>query len=179
VEKSIELNDFEKVIDAKTGKEFYRLTNEAVRRKGLTNVKDMEFDIEIDSTTGKTIMKPKATVVNGQTVEVIVDPTTGEQTIRIVQQKPSEKCEIILLNLFLYLNSLSVATITTTIDLDENAITIRRDPKTGKQMIQLSVELIENYGLENVEFEQVTDQTTGQQVYRMKPVIGKDGKFMN
>jgi hypothetical protein len=53
----------------------------------------MEFDIEVDTTTGKTIMKPKATIVNGQIVEVIVDPKTGEQTIRIVKQKPAEKCK--------------------------------------------------------------------------------------
>ena len=69
-----------------------------------------------------------------------------------------------------------MATIKTTIDLDENAITIHVDPKTGKQVINLSQELMESYGLENIEFEQVTDETTGQQVLRMKPVIGKDGK---
>ncbi len=72
------MNDFEKVIDPTTGKEFYRFTDEAIRRKGLSNVKDMEFDIEIDATTGKTIMKPKVSVVNGQKVEVIVDPITGQ-----------------------------------------------------------------------------------------------------
>ncbi len=54
----------------------------------------MEFNMEIDSTTGKTIMKPKGNSVNGQKVEVIIDPKTGKQTIRIVQEKPSEKCRI-------------------------------------------------------------------------------------
>ena len=88
------MNDFEKVIDPNTGKEFYRFTDEAIRRKGLTNVKDMEFDLEIDSSTGKTVIKPKVNIVNGQKVEVIIDPTTGEQTIRIVQEKPSEKCNV-------------------------------------------------------------------------------------
>lgn len=93
VEKSIDMNDFEKVIDPNTGKEFFRFTDEAIRRKGLTNVKDLEFDIEIDSTTGQTIMKPKNNEINGQKVEIIRDPITGEQTIRIVQEKPSEKRE--------------------------------------------------------------------------------------
>jgi hypothetical protein len=92
VEKSIDLNDFEKVVDPNTGKEFYRFTEAAARRKGLTDVIDMEFDIEIDATTGKTIMKPKVSIMNGQKVEVITDPNTGEQTIRIIQQKSSEKC---------------------------------------------------------------------------------------
>lgn len=92
IEKSIDVNDFEKFIDPNTGKETYRLTDEAIRRKGLTNVKDVEFDIEIDSKTGKTIMKPKVNSINGKKVEVFVDPKTGEQTIRIVQEKPLEKC---------------------------------------------------------------------------------------
>ena len=90
VEKSIDVNDFEKVIDEKTGKEFYRLTEAAARRKGLTNVQDMEFDVEIDEKTGKTIIKPKVNIINGQQVEVIVDEETGEQIIRIVHQKPPD-----------------------------------------------------------------------------------------
>ena len=70
----------------------------------------------------------------------------------------------------------AVATITTTIDLDENAFSIQIDEKTGKQVINLSQDLIENYGLENVQFEQVIDENTGQMVYRMIPVVGRDGK---
>ena len=69
-----------------------------------------------------------------------------------------------------------MATIKTTIDLDENAFSVSVDPTTGKQVINLSQDLVENYGLENIEFEQVIDETTGEQVYRMKPVVGKDGK---
>lgn len=69
-----------------------------------------------------------------------------------------------------------MATITTTIELDENAFSFQIDPKTGKQIVNLNKNLMENYGLENVEFEQVIDQTTGQTIYRMKPVVGKDGK---
>ncbi|CAF1162643.1 unnamed protein product [Rotaria sordida] len=161
VEASIDVNDFEKVIDPITGKEFYRLTNEAVRRKGLTNVKDMEFDMEIDETTGKAVMKPKVSVIGGQKVEIIIDPQTGEQSIRIIPQKTIER----------------MATITTSIDLDKDAFTIHIDPTTGKEVISLSKDLIENYGLENIEFEQVIDETTGQTIYRMKPAIGKDGKI--
>lgn len=71
---------------------------------------------------------------------------------------------------------LLVATIKTTIDLDDDAITVHVDPNTGKQVINLSQDLVENYGLENIEFEQVIDEKTGEQVYRMKPVVGKDGK---
>lgn len=93
IEKSIDENDFVKVIDPTTGKASFRLTDEAIRRKGLTNVKDLEFDMEIDSKTGKAIMKPKTNSVQGKKVEVIVDPKTGEQTIRIVQEKPAEKCK--------------------------------------------------------------------------------------
>lgn len=43
-------------------------------------------------------------------------------------------------------------------------------------MISLNKDLADNYGLENVEFEQVVDEKTGQTIYRMKPAIGKDGK---
>lgn len=89
VEKSIDENDFEKVIDEKTGKQFYRLTEQAARRKGLTNVKDMEFDVEVDEKTGKTVFKPKVNTINGQQVEVIIDADTGEQVIRIVHEKPT------------------------------------------------------------------------------------------
>lgn len=90
VEKAIDVNDFEKVVDQKTGKEFYRLTEAAARRKGLTSVQEMEFDVEVDVKTGKTTMKPKVNTINGQQVEVIVDEKTGEQIIRVVQQKPPE-----------------------------------------------------------------------------------------
>ena len=83
------MDDFEKVVDEKTGKHFYRFTEEAARRKGLTNVQDMEFDVEVDEKTGKTVFKPKASTINGQKVEVIVDAETGEQVIRIVHEKPT------------------------------------------------------------------------------------------
>jgi hypothetical protein len=69
-----------------------------------------------------------------------------------------------------------VTTVTTKIDLDKNAFSVQIDPKTGKKMINLSQNIIENYGLENVEFEQIIDQKTGETVYQMKPLIGKDGK---
>jgi predicted small secreted protein len=69
-----------------------------------------------------------------------------------------------------------VATITTSIDLNENAFSFQTDSKTGKQILNLSINLVENYGLENVEFEQILDATTGETTYRMKPVLGKDGK---
>lgn len=178
VEKSIDVNDFKKVIDPNTGKEFYRFTDEAIRRKGLTNITDMEFDIEIDATTGKTIMKPRVNMVDGQKVEVIVDPTTGKQTIRIVQEKPVKKCKISIDSFsdFYAFFFISVATITTTVDLDEKVFSIQVDAKTGKQIINLNKNLIENYGLENVEFEQIIDEKTGQMTYRMKPALGKDGK---
>jgi hypothetical protein len=104
VEKSIGENDFEKLIDPNTGKEFYRLTDEALHRKGLTDVKAIEFDLEIDSTTGQTIMKPKVNIINGQKVEVIIDSTTGEQTIRMGQEKPSENCKIKKIFLLFFFN---------------------------------------------------------------------------
>lgn len=69
-----------------------------------------------------------------------------------------------------------MATITTTIDLDAGAFTSQVDPKTGKRTINLNKDLLNNYGLENVEFEQVVDDKTGQMIYRMKPAVGKDGK---
>lgn len=47
-------------------------------------------------------MKPKVNSINGQKVEVIIDPKTGEQTIRIVQEKPPEKCRIDLMYSFFY-----------------------------------------------------------------------------
>ena len=53
----------------------------------------MEFDIHIDSAPGKPIIKPKVNDINGQKVEVSTNPTTGKQTMRIVRDKPSEKCK--------------------------------------------------------------------------------------
>jgi predicted small secreted protein len=70
-----------------------------------------------------------------------------------------------------------VATITTTIDLDDNTFSFQIDSKTGKQTINLNKNLTENYGLENVEFERTIDQKTGEIIYQMKPAIGKDGKL--
>lgn len=51
----------------------------------------MEFDIEVDEKTGKTVMKPKVNTVDGQKVEVFTDPNTGEQSIRFIPQKHVEK----------------------------------------------------------------------------------------
>ena len=69
-----------------------------------------------------------------------------------------------------------MATITTTIDLDKNAFSSQIDSQTGKQIINLDTNLMENYGLEKVEFEQSIDPITGQTTYQMKPVTSKDGK---
>ncbi|CAF4159610.1 unnamed protein product, partial [Rotaria magnacalcarata] len=62
-------------------------------RKGLSNVKDLEFDIEVDAETGKAIMKPKVNALNGQKVEVVIDPQTGEQTIRFIPQKHRQQSQ--------------------------------------------------------------------------------------
>jgi len=48
-------------------------------------------------------MKPKVNTNNGQKVEVIIDKTTGEQMIRIVQEKPLEKCKIKIVFFFLFI----------------------------------------------------------------------------
>lgn len=40
----------------------------------------------------------------------------------------------------------------------------------------MSEDIVKSYGLENVEFEQVIDEKTGEQIIRMKPVVAKDGR---
>ncbi|CAF1343031.1 unnamed protein product, partial [Didymodactylos carnosus] len=160
IEKAISTKDFEKVIDPTTGKEYYRLTDEAAKLKGLTNLQDMEFDVEIDPITGQSTMKVRTTAAHGKKVEIIIDPTTGEQIIRVVQQTPVLVEEVV----------------TAKIDLDADSFTVYWDPITGEEQYKLRDDLLESYGLENVEFEAVVDEKTGKKSFRMKPMISKDGK---
>jgi hypothetical protein len=64
-----------------------------------------------------------------------------------------------------------VVTIITSIDLDDDSFIVCIDPMTDKQVMNLTRKLRESYEVENIEFEQVIDELTGQLIYRIKSLI--------
>lgn len=85
-ENDIDLGDFERVIDPKTGREVLRMKAEALKSKGLEELGDAEFEIVVDSTTGQSriVLKTSASDVAGGTntkFEIVVDAVTGKQKI--------------------------------------------------------------------------------------------------
>jgi hypothetical protein len=87
------MEDFEVVIDAVTGERTLKLTADAAARKGLTDLRDVPFEVYIDPTTGKEQIRMKGGNQTGkldgdQKFEIFVDPKTGQQ--KIVLKKPKE-----------------------------------------------------------------------------------------
>lgn len=83
--------DFEEVIDEVTGERTLKLTAEAAARKGLTDLRDVEFEVYKDPTTGKEQIRIKGggktgKLAGNQKYEFYVDEKTGLP--RIILKRP-------------------------------------------------------------------------------------------
>lgn len=66
-EKPIDIDDFEEVIDAKTGVKVLRLKVDVAQRAGMMELLDAEFETYVDPTTGKQSIRVKQTEGAGST----------------------------------------------------------------------------------------------------------------
>lgn len=64
-EKPIDLNDFEEVIDSKTGEKVLKLKADVAKRAGMTELLDVQFETYIDTKTGKQAVRVKQTDSHG------------------------------------------------------------------------------------------------------------------
>ena len=64
-EKPIDINDFEEVIDAKTGLKILKLKADVAKRAGMTELLDAQFETYIDTKTGKQAIRVKQNDSNG------------------------------------------------------------------------------------------------------------------
>lgn len=58
-EKPINLNDFDEVIDPKTGAKVLKLKADVARRAGMTGLLDAQFETYVDAKTGKQSVRVK------------------------------------------------------------------------------------------------------------------------
>jgi hypothetical protein len=58
-EKPIDINDFEEVIDSKTGLKVLKLKADVAKRAGMTGLLDTQFETYIDDKTGKQAIRIK------------------------------------------------------------------------------------------------------------------------
>ena len=92
IENDLVTEDFEEVIDEVTGERVLKLTAEAAARKGLDDLRDVEFEIYKDPTTGKEQIRMKGGNQTGklegdQKFEIYVDKKTGQQKIILKRPK--------------------------------------------------------------------------------------------
>lgn len=81
-ENDIDLNDFERTIDPKTGREILRMKADVLKAKGLQELANAEFEIIIDSVTGQAIVVLKTPSSDLNTdFEITIDIVTGKQKI--------------------------------------------------------------------------------------------------
>lgn len=64
-EKSIDINDFEEVIDTKTGKKVLKLKVDVAKRAGMMDLLDAQFESYVDPKTGKQAVRVKQMDGNG------------------------------------------------------------------------------------------------------------------
>jgi hypothetical protein len=92
----INANDFEEIIDEKTGKKVLRMKKEVAERKGLVNMDTIDFEFVIDEQTGQKVVQIKSNpgklTKEHVSFEIITDPTTGQQTLRM-KQEVEVKCK--------------------------------------------------------------------------------------
>ncbi len=92
----INANDFEEIIDEKTGKKVLRMKKEIAKRKGFIDMDDVDFEFIIDEKTGRKVIRIKNTtgkLTKGNvSFEIIIDPTTGQQTLQM-KQEVEVKCK--------------------------------------------------------------------------------------
>jgi predicted small secreted protein len=88
------MEDFEEVIDQKTGERVLKLTAVAAAKKGLTDLCDVAFEVYVDPLTGKEQIRIKGGNQTGkldddQKFEIFIDKKTGQQ--KIVLKRPQER----------------------------------------------------------------------------------------
>ena len=66
-EKSIDIDDFEEVIDSKTGSKILKLKADVAKRAGMMELLDAQFETYIDPKTGKQTVRIKQSDENGLT----------------------------------------------------------------------------------------------------------------
>ena len=71
-EKAVNLNDFEEVIDAKTGAKVLKLKGDVARRAGMTGLLDAQFETYVDPKTGKQAVRLKQGTNNGRQPSIFV-----------------------------------------------------------------------------------------------------------
>ena len=86
----VNANDFEEVVDTKTGKKVLRMKKEVAKRKGFVGIDELDFEVVIDETTGQQTVQLKSN--NGKmgtgnrSFEMFTDPKTGQQTLRMKEE---------------------------------------------------------------------------------------------
>ena len=86
----VNMNDFEEITDAKTGKKVLRMKKEVAKRKGFVEMDNVDFEVVIDQTTGQQSIQIKSTngknTAGNRTFEMVTDPKTGQQTLRMKEE---------------------------------------------------------------------------------------------
>ena len=100
LENDLETDDFEEGIDEVTGERILKLTVAAATRKGLTDLRDVAFEVYTDPTTGKEQIRMKGGNQTGKLggdsrFDLFLDPKTGQQ--KIVLKRPKGRTRKILL----------------------------------------------------------------------------------
>lgn len=89
-DSDVNTNDFEEVVDQKTGKKVLRMKKEVAKRKGFVDMDNVDFELVVDQTTGQKTVQLKgnnAKITKGNvTYELVVDAKTGQQTLRMKQE---------------------------------------------------------------------------------------------
>ena len=85
-QKSIDIHDFEEVVDPVTGERTLKLTAQAAARKGLGDLQDTVFEMYIDPSTGDERIRikggpQKGTLDDGREFTIQIDEETGHQEI--------------------------------------------------------------------------------------------------
>lgn len=85
-ENDIDFNDFERVIDSRTGREILRMKADVMKSRGLEELANAEFEIVVDSDTGESRVVLKTSSLdtsneNNTHFEIVVDTVTGKQKI--------------------------------------------------------------------------------------------------
>ena len=86
----VNMNDFEEVTDAKTGKKVLRMKKEVAKRKGFVGIDEIDFEVVIDQNTGQQTVQIKSnngkTTSGNRSFEMVTDPKTGQQTLRMKEE---------------------------------------------------------------------------------------------
>ena len=84
----VNANDFEEVVDTKTGKKVLRMKKEVAKRKGFVGIDELDFEVVIDQTTGQQTVQLKSNnaKTGNRSFEMFTDPKTGQQTLRMKEE---------------------------------------------------------------------------------------------